>query len=168
MKKILVLLLVSFASFAQTEKGMFTAGNRVFSLSSRLNGNYRSFELSPSFGKLIRKNFEYGASLYVGALNTGFDSETRICLQNYVTKYFGSKKTQPFVSFGIGPLITSSEFTVGITGAIGVQHFVHKNISISIYGAVSDLDVIGSYTKIGSSFNFYFLPKNKPQKTLNL
>lgn len=171
MNKIIILLLISFASFAQTEKGMFTAGNRVFSISSRVNGLYRYFELSPSVGKMVRNNLEYGVTLYVGneKVKNGGDSYSRFVFQNYFTKYFGSNKLQPYLSFGIGPMLdTKSDISLGISASAGVQYFVAKNVSLSLYGAVSDLSIGGAYSNIGSSFNFYILPKSKKIKTIDL
>ena len=171
MKKILVLLFISFASFAQTEKGMFTAGSQVFKLSSGLNSDYRFFELSPSVGKLIRNNLEYGVSLYILNIKQKYsnNSGSKFGFLNYFTKYFGSKKTQPYISIGFGPMLATDEnLTIGVNLSTGVQYFVSPNLSLGIYAGLSDLELIGPSTSMGANFRFYFLPKNKPLKTLDL
>lgn len=171
MKKILVLLLVSFASFAQTKKGMFTAGSSLFSTFNSTGSSYRYFQLSPSVGKLIRNNLEIGGTLYVGSERPKFSgsSITRFAVLADFTKYFGSNKLQPFVSVGAGPMLnTYSSLTIGLNASVGAQYFLAENISVGVYGVASDLAIGGAYTSIGSNFRFYFLPKNKPQKTLNL
>ncbi len=171
MKKILVLLFISFASFAQTEKGMFTAGNNLFSTFRSSRSSYKYFELSPSIGKLIKNNLEIGGTLYLGSEIPKFGGRTltRFGVLADFKKYFGRKKMQPFIYIGAGPMMDSfSNLNLGINSSVGIQYFLAENISVGLYGVASDLAIGGLYTSIGSSFSFYFLPKSKPLKTIDL
>ncbi len=148
MKKILVLLFISFASFAQTEKGMFTAGNRVFSFTR--TSNYQSFSFSPTAGFLVGKNTEFGVGFdayFIDYDNKSDYSEFNI--SNYVVKYFGRKKAQPYL---VGGIKYGSDFTIFL-GA-GVQYFIIPTVAISCSASVGD------NVNVGAGFSFY-IPRKK-------
>lgn len=150
MNKILVLLLISFASFAQTEKGMFTAGNRVFNFTR--SSSYKSFSFSPTAGFLVGKNTEFGVGLnsyFIDYLYSDNSDYSEFNITNYVVKYFGRKKAQPYL---VGGISYGSEFNMFL-GA-GVQYFVIPTVAVSFSAS------IGQSANVGAGFSFY-IPRKK-------
>lgn len=154
MKKILVLLLISFASFAQIPKRTISFGSRVFNYSENIKS--RSLSLSPSFGIFIAKNTEFGVSLNFYSYRSRDDyslNETNATLSNYLIYYFGKKKTQPYV-FG---QIYWGDVSLKIGG--GVQYLINPNV-----GAFAGVSLGGNNNtllNVSGGFSIYIPRKNK-------
>lgn len=111
----MALLFASLAN-AQTEKGGWTVGAQVGSISYSSQQSNKSFTvlLSPSIGYFVAKNVVVGASipgfyssnrfssLGQPSFNTYESTNTQIGLSPYVRVYFGESKLRPFVNASIG------------------------------------------------------------------
>lgn len=153
MNKIIILLLISFASFAQIPKHTISFGSRVFNYNENINS--RSLNLSPSFGIFIAKNTEFGVNLnYYSYTNKNSSvNEIQADLSNYLIYYFGKKKLQPYV---FGQIFWGD---VSLKIGTGLQYLINPNI-----GVFTGLSIGGNNATLlnfSGGFSLYIPRKNK-------
>lgn len=187
MKKILILLLISFASYAQIQKGSFSVGTGAISFerqaqSKDVYGN--TFTLNPGVGYLLSNHFEVGFSalcnLYNGREVTLKSNSNYALFMPYATYYFGKERFQPFVGIRGGLVTGQNKYTnrtLNITGYVGElnaggNYFLTDNIALGLNAGYRYLKQEENYDKnitsvnrtnsnlyIGFNFTFYFPPK---------
>lgn len=164
MKKILVLLLISFASFAQLKKGTFTAGSKVLELDRDGKTGTDKFMFSPSVGFIVAKNIEYGFSFNISHQSgTDFNSsytDEQSSITNYIIKYFGKGKFQPFATAGVDFLNSNSDGISGMAG-LGVHYFVSPTVAIGGQYKIYDIGRNVRSRNFGVNFTFFIPQKNK-------
>lgn len=164
MYKILVLLLISFASFAQLKKGTFTAGSKILEIDRDGKTGSKKFAFSPSVGFIVAKNIEYGFSFNLSSQSgydaDGYYSDEQSSITNYVVKYFGKGKFQPFVMVGIDFLNSNSDGVSAMAG-LGVHYFVSPTVAIGGQYKIYDIGRNVKSRNFGVNFTFFIPRKNK-------
>lgn len=183
MKKLLLLLTLCgsmIVTNAQTEKGSLMIGGDIGSASAQYSsGNvaHYGFQLDPTIGYFLAKNFVLGASLDM-SLSTAKHQGTNIALGLYplMRYYFSSKsKGQFFVEASVGASKVASigesnpsnEYLYGYTLGPGYVYFITPNVGLEASLMVHETDwyVDGlRYTYVSPVFNVGFqiyFPKKK-------
>jgi outer membrane protein W len=142
MKKTLSILLLLVASLsavtAQTEKGRWTVGASVGSLSYNSQPDSRSFSgsFSPSVGYFVANNLVVGTGLPVSfgsTLSKKVDysaSNNSIGLSPFVRYYFGATSLKPYVGLSYAYSRTRQRIDNDFSG--NSQHATYKGFSSSI------------------------------------
>lgn len=183
MKKIFVLLLISFTSYAQTQKGSFSFGTGGVTYNHEKASEAErgdNISVNPSVGYLFSDNFEAGLGVLYNFNRyrevTLISKSHDIALTPYVKYNFGKQRFQPFVGLS-GGLIKGHQKHDGainntyrgfVTDAtLGGNYFFTRSIALGLNASYryikqkEDTKVFGDLNRIttklylGFSFTFY-------------
>lgn len=152
---VLVLVFLSSAAFAQTEKGSWMVGGNV-ALNTAKNDTRITF--SPSGGYFFLNNFAAGANVSLDYSKIGGTKTTAWGLGPFSRYYFGTMNVRPFVhadlSFQSNKTVTTNgsntyNSTQYFLGA-GVAGFINRNVAIEgmagyKHTAIQNLDGTGGF-----------------------
>ena len=185
MKKLFLLLFISFSSLAQTQKGSFSVGTGSLNFTSDLIYQVNTISITPTTGYMVMPNLEVGLGLflqyYKHSKGNRFYRGFETTLMPYITQYFGRKRFQPFISAGGGlnfhnykdnNVDNNKSFTPGWNASVGGKYFITNNIDLGLDIGVRNTKgnhEEGNSRKIhtiysGGNFTLYFPSKKKENK----
>lgn len=139
-------LLVSLASQAQFQKGMFTANFdvgdiRSISIQNKKFDKHNSFSFNPGFGYFIKKNWELGlkfnyTSFHLNDSSHGgsYENSRSIGFDLYTNYYFGNGKLRPYLTAKIG--WGHAEGRYDLWGS-GLSSFSNSNFNYALGGGLN-------------------------------
>ncbi len=180
-KKLLILILISFTGYAQTEKGSFSFGTGAVNYSREQTDDDRfgtspiifsTIKVNPGVGYFFVNNLETGLSLNFtyskethtdGSNNKRFYKNHELTPMPYVLYYFGKNRFRPFIGVrgGIrfnGYFVTdtpprSGNYKESIWDfSGGAKYFIDKNLAL---GLTIGWERISSKTDYSPDDNLY-------------
>ena len=175
MKKILVAIamLISLASFAQTEQGDWLVGGTA---GFRTNKNNNQFNFSPNAGYFFLKNFAAGANLQINFSEAGTLKTTTVGVGPFARYYFGNSNFRPFAVTQLDFLSATSKFNsvkttsngIGWLLGIGGAAFLNENVAFESIAGFNYTKYKNASSNTGFSLSFGFQVYINKGKMANL
>lgn len=152
---VLILVLFSFASKAQTEKSTWLLGGNVGFTSQSVSGGGSAsvFNLSPNAGYFFKNNYAVGGMVDL----TSGGGATSWSIAPFIKGYFGKQTTgKPFAQVGLGfGGASGGGSTTAFMARGGYALFLNKNIAAEFaanFTAQSGVTIFG----LGAGFQIHF------------
>lgn len=142
-------LLISLASFAQTEKGDWMVGGNV---GFRTNKNNSSFNFSPNAGYFFANNFVAGASIKTIFDKTGDIKNSTAGIGPFARYYFGQGNFKPFAVTELNYLLLATKYNGNKTTTNGFGYLLGVGAAAFISQDVAFEGIFGyNYSRFASA-----------------
>jgi hypothetical protein len=154
-----ILLLTTFPSFSQTDKGDFLVGGNF---GFRTNKNNSNFTFIPTGGYFVANNLAVGANLTIDFQKEGTVRSTDLGIGPFVRYYLGETKFQPFLVGSVGYIhstIKENSTKIKTNGfytqlGLGYAAFISDDVALEGIAAYNYTEYRNASSANGFSLNF--------------